>query len=297
MKILITGGSGIIGSYLNEKLSEENEILTLYNNNEGNCKNFNSRKIDLLNKMELEKIAFEFTPDVIIHAAAISNPAEVEKLDKEYVDDINIGVTEHLAALSNLLKAKIIYTSTDSVYDGNIGQMIGENSPKNPLSYYGETKLLGENKITAIAQNYIILRLALVLEIRENSKNHFSQCYYKLQNGEEVKLFTDMYRTPISALEIVRMINELIKKNVKNEVLNFGCRERLSRYQIVEILCEEANLDKKLLIPARVKDIVNFNSPVDVSMNTEKLNSLGIKQTGFRDSVKKMIEDYESKIN
>ena len=54
MKILITGGSGLLGQYLNVKLSWDNEILSLYNKNPGNCKNYASKEIDLSNKEKLD---------------------------------------------------------------------------------------------------------------------------------------------------------------------------------------------------------------------------------------------------
>ena len=73
-KILITGGSGLLGQYLNLQSFGNFDILTLFNNNPGNCTDFNSAKVDIRNEKELGKVFKEFKPDVVIHSAAITNP-------------------------------------------------------------------------------------------------------------------------------------------------------------------------------------------------------------------------------
>ena len=73
-KILITGGSGLLGQYLNIKANNLFEILTLYNRNVGNCNNFNFKNADIKNFDLLKEIFNPFKPDVVIHAAAITNP-------------------------------------------------------------------------------------------------------------------------------------------------------------------------------------------------------------------------------
>ena len=246
MKILITGGSGMLGYYLNKEFSAKHEILTLHNNSFGNCKEFNNAKVDLTNETEVQKIIKNFEPEIVVHSAALSNPLTASKSSRESVFKINVNATENLAKLSSDIGAKIIYLSTDLVYDGSKSGMLTEEAETKPVSVYAETKLIGEEKIKAYSDSFLILRLSLQCEIKENSEIHYSRIYGSLKKGEEVKLFVDQYRTPHAAFESARIIRELTESKIKNEIINLGGKERLSRYAMIEILCEEAGFDKNI---------------------------------------------------
>ncbi len=293
MKILITGGSGMLGHYLNKEFSTKHEILTLYNNNIGNSNEFNNAKVDLTNAAEIKSVVEGFEPEVIIHSAALSNPSVADSFSEFMVFDINVNTTENIAKLSNKVGAKMIYLSTDLVYDGNKGGMLKEDAELNPLSLYAETKLLGEEKIKSYSNSFLILRISLQCEIKKNSHIHFSKIYHSLKKKDKVKLFGDQYRTPLAAFDSARMIRELTELGLENEIMNLGGKERLSRYVIAEILCMEAGFDKKYLTKTSLEDFEASPQVADVSMNTEKLNSFGVSQNSFSDSVKRMIKDYE----
>lgn len=288
MKILITGGSGLLGQYLNLELSKEFDILTLYNSNAGNCKEFNSAKLDITNKTELKKIFNNFKPDVVVHAAAISHPVLPKHISPKEVYQLNVETTKNIAELCDTFRSKLIYTSTDLVYAGYRGSMLKEDAKLVPLTLYAETKLMGEVKIQQTFDNYIILRTALLFGVGLNhSTNHFHKMLLDLKQKKEVKLFIDQYRTPLSIKEASNIIRKLIKLEIKSEGINFGGPERLSRYDLGERLCELTKLDKNILVKIKMDDIPEITKVEDVSMNTEKLQSYGIKQK----SVDEMILD------
>ena len=290
MKILITGGSGLLGEYLNVVLSKKNKILTLYNTNLGNCGYFYSQKINLLDHKELHNIFKNFTPDIVIHTAAISNPILPKGVSSKDVYNINVTVTKHIAELCDKFNAKLIYTSTDLVYAGYRSSMLKEDAKLIPVSLYAETKLMGEIKIQQTFDNYIILRTALLFGFGLNhSQNHFQQMFKDLKQGKQVKLFEDQYRTPISLMEAVRIINELVDKNIRSEIINFGGIERVSRYELGERLCEMTNYDKALLVKIRMDDLPDLPKVEDVSMDTTKLQSFGIKQRMIEEMIYELL--------
>ena len=96
-KVLITGGSGLLGQYLNLAVSKNSKILTTYNNHPGNCREFLSKKIDLLNEKELKTLFQEFQPEIVIHAAAITNPVPKENQSAKDYFDINVTATKNIA--------------------------------------------------------------------------------------------------------------------------------------------------------------------------------------------------------
>lgn len=290
MKIFITGGSGLLGQYLNKTLSIKHNILTQYYEHLGNCGEFNSIHVSINDYNKIKMIFCEFQPDVVIHTAAVSNAEKADKLPSNVVYDINVNATKKIAELCNEYGAKLIYLSTDLVYAGYRGSLLNENAKLIPISFYAETKLMGEVKIQETFDNYIILRQALLVGFGLNhSRNFFHKMYEDLKSNKQLKLFTDQFRSPLELNEAARMISELIEKDIKGEIINFGGDERLSRYDLGEILCEEGNFDKNLLIKTTM-DEENYPYKVyDVSMNINKLKSYEILPISVRESIRKIL--------
>lgn len=295
MKILITGGSGLLGQYLNLELSRRYDILTLYNANPGNCTLFNSQRIDLCQLNQLEDIFKSFKPDLVVHTASISKTDLADQLPREYVIRVNVEVTHRLAVLCSRYGSRLFYTSTDLVYDGTTGSMLNETSPVKPVSFYAETKLQAEKKIEETFEKYIILRTALLYGFGLNhSGSHFSAVYSNLKEGRPVRLFYDQYRTPLSLMNAAQIIAELAETDIKTEIINFGGKERVSRFDLGMILCSEAGFDNELIIGISMDDAVNIPRVPDVSMDTKKLRSLGIKQHTVRESIRKILSEVRS---
>lgn len=282
MKLLITGGSGLLGQYLNNQLSQQNDIFTIYNSNPGNCKKYNSGKVNILNYDELKNIFEIQKPEVVIHTAAITSTIPDKNTSSKLFYDLNVNATAKIAELCDLYKAKLIYTSTDLVYAGYRGSMLKEDAKLIPISLYAETKLMGEVKIQQIFDNYIILRTALLFGVGLNhSQNHFHKMLNALKEKKRVNLFTDQYRTPLSLKEAARIISELINKNIKSETINFGGPERVSRFELGKRLCKLFNLDESLLSEITMDDVPGLPKVEDVSMNTDKLKTLEINLKGL----------------
>lgn len=290
MKIFITGGSGLLGQYLNLELSKEHDILTQYQTNFGNCKDFHSVQLSITDQTKLTEIFTSFKPDIVVHTAAVSNPEKADKLSADVVYDTNVNATKNLAELCEKNNSKLIYLSTDLVYAGYRGSMLKEEAKLIPFSLYSETKLMGEIKIQETFNNYLILREALLIGFGLNhTRNNFHLMYDNLRNGKEVILFTDQYRTPLSLIDSARMIGELIEKNISGEVFNFGGSERLSRYELGVLVCEIGSFNKNLLVKKKMEEAGLTYKVADVSLSTDKLNSYSVYPKNIRDSVKEIL--------
>ncbi len=290
MKVFITGGSGILGQYLNSELSRKFDILTQYNSNPGNCGKYNSVQLDLLNLEDLGKAVEKFSPDIIIHAAALANTVTIEPFTPKYVYDLNVGVTEYLAVLCKAKGIKLVYTSTDQVYAGDRGSMLKENAKLMPLSIYGETKLVGEYKVINTFNNYIIIRLGLLFGFGLNhSRMHFDNMYENFRNSKKVRLFTDQYRTPLSVIEAARIISSLCEKDIKGEIINAGGKERVSRFEFGGLLCDLAGFDKSLIEPSTMDSVPGLAPVADVSMDSSKLDNLGISRLNLQEAFKETL--------
>lgn len=295
MKILITGGSGLLGQYLNIRLSKNHTILTLFYKNKRNCKDYNSYNIDLTNTEELTKIFMSFHPEVVIHTAAISSPMQAAQLDPGLVYNTNVNVTKELAILCAENDIRLVYTSTDLVYAGNRGSMLKEDARLFPASLYAETKLMAEVKIKEVLKNYLILRIALLYGYGlNNCYNHFHQMYVNLMNNMPVRLFTNQFRTPIEPGNTAEIISRLIQADITGEIINIGGTERVSRFQLGEITCTIAGFDRNLLIPMTMDEMPDIPKVEDVSMDTSKLQSYKIPQRNIEDSVRALTKYFIS---
>ena len=289
-KILLTGGSGLLGQYLNIETAKRNEILTLYNNNIGNCDEFKCTKADITNFNLVEEIFSTFKPNVVIHTAAVTNPIPLPRQNPKDVYNVNVNAIKNIADLCNQFDTKLIYISTDLVYAGYRGSMLKEDAKLIPVSLYAETKLMGEMKVKETLENYLILRTALLYGFGLNhSRCHFHKMNEELKNDKPVKLFVDQFRTPIYSQDAVEIITKIAHMDIRNETINLGGVERVSRYEMGEILCSVAGYDKSLLQKISLDDIPELPKVEDVSLNTDKLQSLGFKQKSIEVSISKII--------
>lgn len=290
-KVLITGGSGLLGQYLNLAAAEKFDIYTVFRNNIGNCGKFPSSKIDILNENELQIIFKEVRPSIVIHTAAISNPQPRETQTAKDYFVMNVKATKNVAELCKKNNSKLVYISTDLVYAGYRGSYLKEDSKLIPATLYAETKLMGEQKVKESTDNYLILRTALLYGMGLNhSRCHFHNMLDDLKNKKPVKLFTDQFRTPISLNDASRIIVELTEMNIKNEIINIGGIDRVSRYEMGEILCSLAGLNKNHLQKITMDEIPKFPKVEDVSLNIEKLQAIGLKPNSIVDNIREMIK-------
>ena len=294
MKVLLTGGSGLLGQYLNTVISGDKELLSLYFENTGNCHKYDSIRFDIRDKGKLSLLFSNFRPDIVIHTACYSRPEICAKLDRNEVYRLNVDATEDIARLCNDFNSKLIYTSTDLVYDGSGKGLLKEDADLNPLTLYAESKLMGEIAIQRNCNNYVILRTALLIGFGIiHSRNNFHNTFDSLRSGNQVKMFSDQFRSPLALHKAAIFINRLCEMSVSNEIINFGGKDRVSRLEIGEMICESGGFDKKLLKQISCKTAAGIVQVPDVSMNTSKLSGLGLKQDDISDIIDYIIRNGE----
>jgi len=290
-KILITGGSGFLGQYLNSELTKDFDILTVFRQHPGNCTDYRSAIIDLRNSNAILSLFKNFKPEIVIHTAAYSTPDICNKTDRNEVINFNVNLVQKLADLCNEYNARLIFTSTDLVYKSN-DELIKEDGKLEPKSFYAETKVNAEEIIKSTSNDHLILRTSLLYGMGLNhTKTHFQNMLEALESNEKVNLFFNQYRTPLEAKDGARIISELIKKNVSNETINFGGAERVSRYAMGELVCDVFGFDKTNLVKTDGKELLKDIFVADVSMDTSKLQSYGIRQKSIKEVTVEIFEE------
>lgn len=159
MKILVTGVKGQLGYDCIRELNKRGYT---------NVKGVDIDDLDITDEQAVLQFISNYNPDVVMHNAAWTAVDKAEEMpDKVYA--VNTLGTKYIAEACKAINAKMIYISTDYVFDGKGEEPFEINSPKNGLSVYGKTKSQGEDFVTSILDKYFIVRISWVFGINGNN--------------------------------------------------------------------------------------------------------------------------------
>ena len=230
MKVLVIGASGLVGSHCLRYLNEKNiEVIGTYRNYQvpntfffdpslENCFDF------------LNEIAFR--PDTIIHCGALTN---VDYCEDNPVESYSLTVksTERIVNYCKKNKSKLVYLSTDYVFDGLFGPYL-ETENTNPINVYGKHKMEAEIIVQELG-NFIIARITNVYGEEDRSKNFLAHLISVVNSGVDktFKLPFDQFATPVYAGDIAKMIYLLLLEE-KSGIYNLSSTDYYNRYQLAK---------------------------------------------------------------
>ena len=224
MKVLVTGGSGMLGKALVNRLSREFQVSHTVHRTGFEFKGAAAIPCDLT-AGDLALPAF----DAVVHTAALTD-VDLCQSTPEEAYQANVLATRNLAAACP--GAYFVYISTDFVFDGQKGSY-RETDPANPISEYGRTKYLGESEIP-------LSGCAIRTSIYGLSGNGGKQTFLeksldRLKNDQEILGFDDQWFSPVSIYNLADLLAEVIAQRPKG-ILHLGGPERLSKYQFLQQL-------------------------------------------------------------
>jgi len=168
-------------------------------------------QLDITDKESVMKTIMDIKPDAIIHCAAWTavDAAEAEE-NKTKVHAINVDGTHYIAEAAKAIDAKMLYLSTDYVFDGQ-GDRPWEPDDKNysPLNYYGQTKLEGEQAVSGTLNKFFIVRIAWVFGL--NGKNFIKTMINIGKSHDEVRVVNDQIGTPTYTLDLARLLVDMVE--------------------------------------------------------------------------------------
>jgi dTDP-4-dehydrorhamnose reductase len=276
-QILITGASGFLGSHLIRGLEKENTITGTYLRHRDGLPPCNAISLDISDPLMVQQHLNQRNDDVIIHAAAITNPDECDK-DREIALRTNVEGTGNLAEIAQEHGALFIYISTDLVFDGDEGDYT-ESDPVSPCNFYAETKRQAEEVVRSRCEKWIILRPALMYGWGNSvSRSFIDWLYGKLREGEEAGLFRDQFRSFLYVEDVARGIQRLINHKIQNEILHVGGPDRLSRYEFGIKFIESFGYSPDLLRPIRMEDLQGYAPRgKDCSLCSDRIKAFGFE--------------------
>jgi dTDP-4-dehydrorhamnose reductase len=291
MRLLITGGSGLLGSKTGSiSVRKGYETYTGYNDHEA-TKGI-PIKLDICNKREVDKAFEKVKPDAVIHAAALTNVDKCEE-NNELARRVNIGGTKNITEAAEQIKAFLVYVSTDYVFSGEEGSYKETDEP-NPVNNYGLTKLEGEKIVTSSNLEWCIARSSVIYGSTPaaGKDNFVLWALNKLRNEESLRIVTDQRVSPTLNTSLAEMTLEILERRLTG-VYHLAGATPLNRYEFARLIAETFQLDEGLIIPARSSEMKWLaRRPRDSSLNVEKASkTLDNKPLKIREALNMLKEE------
>ncbi len=231
MNALILGASGLVGgNCLNYFIHMGWNCLGTHFSFETN----NTQFYNILNASDIENADIAaFKPDIIVHCGALTWVDYCEEHEEESFEK-TVKSTLKAIELAKRFDAKLIYLSTDYVFDGTKG-FYSENDDVNPLGVYAKHKLEAEQFIQQSMKDFLICRITNVYGDEIRGKNFIARLIENMQKGEpmELNLPVDQYATPVNAADVARAIFQLVA-NKATGLYHFASTDYLNRVQLAE---------------------------------------------------------------
>ena len=301
MKFLVTGVAGQLGHDVMEQLYSRgfegvgSDIAPTYS---GITENSVVSKMpyvamDITDSKQVEEVISLVNPTVVIHCAAWTAVDLAEDEDKKQkVYDINAKGSENIALACNKIGAKMIYISTDYVFDGQ-GERPWQADDKNyaPLNVYGDSKLKGELAVSRILEKYFIVRIAWVFG--RNGKNFIKTMLNVGRKFPQVKVVADQIGTPTYTLDLSRLLVDmaLTEKYGYYHATNEG--GYISWYDFTKAIFELAKIETPV-VPVTTLEygLSKAKRPFNSRLDKEKLVKSGFKPLpDWKDALERYLKE------
>lgn len=279
MKYLVTGVKGQLGYDIVKRLKEKGyeDILAL-----------DYTEMDITNREQVKEVITQYNPDVIFHCAAWT---QVDKAEDEIYKCFNVNAngTTNIAEVAKEIGAKMIYISTDYVFDGTKDGVYEVNDPVNPKSVYGTTKYLGEEAVRQQLLKYFIVRISWVFGI---NGNNFIKTMLKLAETKcELNVVNDQIGSPTYTEDLAKLL------------VNMSETEKYGTYHATnEGFCSWAEFAKYIMDESGESMIIHgipseeypqkAYRPRNSRMSKESLDEAGFERLpAWQDAVKRYIKE------
>jgi dTDP-4-dehydrorhamnose reductase len=272
-KVLVIGSSGLLGSNLVTQLRNKGYVvITTYRSLGGNADP--GEFVDLSMPYTIEDAMRKWSPDVVVHSAALTNVDYCE-LHPDEATMINAEGTRVISSLGAKTGSFLVYVSTDYVFDGQRG-MYTERDDPSPINVYGKSKLQGESYLIEGRGRYAIVRPSVIYGSRPSSgKDNFALWLMdKLLHKEKIKVLTDQFVSPTLASNLAEMMCNVVESRGEG-VLHLAGKERIDRYSFSRRLAETFGFDESSIEPAEMSEMRwSARRPADSSLDVSKAEGL-----------------------
>jgi dTDP-4-dehydrorhamnose reductase len=274
--ILITGGNGQLGTELRHLLDE---LGTEYISTDAD-------EMDITDAASTMAKVKEINPTVIYHCAAYTAVDKAEDEGKELDEKINVDGTKNVAQAAKAVGAKLVYISTDYVFDGTKKEgMYAPDEQPNPQNEYGRTKLLGEQAVQAILEDYYIIRTSWVFG--QYGHNFVFTMQKLAETRDQLTVVNDQYGRPTWTRTLAEFMVFVIKEQASFGIYHLSNDNSCSWYEFAKEILKDRQVE---VLPV---DSTQFpqkaKRPQYSVMDLSKAQALGFEIPTWQDALAAML--------
>ena len=270
MRICLLGGTGQLGHELQKELHGENIYV------------FGRNDFDITNLDKSYGVLKAIKPDLIIHAAAFTDVDLCEERE-ELALKVNGKGTGNIAQIANKIKSKLIYISTDYVFDGEKGSSYNEVDLQNPINVYGRSKYNGELEVSNNMDEFYIVRTAWLYG--HKGKNFIKAILNLTNNNSLLSVVNDQKGCPTYALDLSKAIKELVRTDDYG-IHHFVNEGTSTWYEFAEEICRIKKIEAKILPISSSEIQRKAKRPKDSCLN----NNSSIKLRHWKDALEDFLK-------
>jgi dTDP-4-dehydrorhamnose reductase len=278
--VILVTGSGLLGSDVIRVLRKEHDVVGTFNSKPKD----GAVRLDITDRGDSIRAVGELKPEYVVHTAAQTNVDYCEDHADEAMAVNDLG-TKNVADAAMMAGSRVIYVSTDFVFDGARG-MYREDDPVNPISVYASSKLRGEFHVKKL-EGHAIARTSVVYG---NARQNFvSWVKGSLEKGQAIRVVTDQYNSPTLSYDCAEAIAAIVRHGATGTYHTAGS-ERISRYDFAKKIARFYGLDEGLIEPVTSDTLKQkARRPMDSSLDVRKISQYH-RMLNIMDGLKKMEE-------
>jgi len=281
LKLLVTGASGLLGRVVMKRLKEISGFSVT-----GTALSRAKPplvRLDLTDYGEVADFVRADKPEIIIHAAAERRP-DISLRDPHRTRELNVIATRHLAEVAEEIGARILFMSTDYVFDGT-APPYAPDSETNPLNLYGKSKLDGERTILSLASHACVLRVPILYgEVEYLEETPITLIAKSLKKDVPQKIDNWAIRYPTHVDDVALAIRRIVKHWVEDPKLggiyHWSAAEAYTKYDMARLMAPIIGADEDKIL-ADDTPPPGAPRPKDSHLDTSRLESLGMRNKSF----------------
>jgi dTDP-4-dehydrorhamnose reductase len=287
-RILITGGTGLLGQALLSSAPPDPSLFGTYlpdkaPSSELACPFF---PLDVRDAAQVAQVFDRVRPDLVIHAASIGS-VDYSEHHREESWAVNVGGTHNVGYACAHHHAKLIFISSNAVFDGE-HPFYAEEAPVNPINYYGQLKVEGEEWVKSSGLDYAIVRPILMYgwHLPIERGNWVTTWIRTLGQGQRVKVVNDTRTKPLFARNCAEAIWAVVAQN-RTGVYHVAGADHITLHELALKTAEVFGLDASLIDPVPSSYFPEIAPrPRDTSFDTSKMEKeLGVRPWGVQDGL------------
>lgn len=292
MKVLVTGGRGRVASEFIERTSGSGHHFVVTDLSQaGDVTSYDYVQLNITDDKQVRDTFLRLRPDVVFHLAAYTDVDGCE-IHPDKAAKVNVEGTRNIAGICAELGLRLIFLSSDYVFDGISGPY-SEDDQTSPINHYGATKLEGEEIISRTVTDHVILRINVPYGLRHAgvSHNFVTWLLGRLKKGHNVRIVSDQYANPTPLWSLADVLNMLVENELRG-LLHFGGADILSRLEMAQLTAEAFGYDGSLIVGILTEELKQAaRRPLKSGLRTDRIEkALGVKPVPFYDGLLRMKE-------